>query len=581
MSTKLNGPMTTAEADTKPKKSEPKQKIPSDAIRTIEALSLHEPVQRFGSANAEYIKGYRGYDNETGQRFAKGLADIAKHKVNDDPRYAAQNIKQQAGFSAEVLATSRDNADAIINKSKVRTSRTDDLPDFGKNHTLYDRVKLENGKTIGGFESQMKFVDNRNQLLDDIARENGKFSRYRGTKIELPTEQYEGNRDFVLDEAKKLKRRAEQLTKDPSKAAQAAKIQREADKLEAYAKSDNFQPESAADRCRKQAQRMRRNADKAEANGNPEKATKLRKEAANYEELAENVRDSGVTREEAIRARTHPRLTTAKEIIATSHKAGVEGAKYGALIGGIISTLTNSFSVVKGEKEIADALPDVGTDTLKAAAAGYATGFSGSAIKAGMQQSGNSLVRKLSTTSAPALMLNACLSLGGSVKRFVTGEISEAQLLTEVGEKGAGMLSASMMTVVGQLAIPVPLIGAAIGGMIGYTLSSMFYQSALAAAKDAQSSREQLSKVRAIEAAARERIAFEKEQLTAFVSKEIPQLRLETQQFISKLSDDGQSGFDVIAESVNDYAQLLGRLLEFQSLDEFTTFMSSDTPLTL
>lgn len=57
-------------------------------------------MQRFGSANAEYVKGYRGVDNVTGQRLAKGLVDIAKHKVNDDPHYATQNIKQQAGFSA-------------------------------------------------------------------------------------------------------------------------------------------------------------------------------------------------------------------------------------------------------------------------------------------------------------------------------------------------------------------------------------------------------------------------------------------------------------------------------------------------
>jgi len=102
-----------------------------EADRTTVAMAANEVVQRFGSANAEYIKGYTGVDQETGQRLAKGLAGISNSKVNENPVYANQNIRQQAGFSAEVAVTSRDNADAIVKKSRVRTSRTDDLPQYG------------------------------------------------------------------------------------------------------------------------------------------------------------------------------------------------------------------------------------------------------------------------------------------------------------------------------------------------------------------------------------------------------------------------------------------------------------------
>ena len=122
-----------------PEKSN-RDEIARDGINTTISLSTSEVVSRFGSANAEYLKGYSGVDNETQQKFAKGLAGIAKHKVNADPRYAEQNIKQQAGYSAEVAATSRDNAESIINGSKIRVSRSDDLPEYGKNHTVVDRV---------------------------------------------------------------------------------------------------------------------------------------------------------------------------------------------------------------------------------------------------------------------------------------------------------------------------------------------------------------------------------------------------------------------------------------------------------
>lgn len=572
--------MASKKTDTRQEKAESWKEIRRDAIRTAEALSTHETVQRFGSASAEYIKGYRGVDNESGVRLAKGLADISKYKVNDN--HAAQNIKQQAGFSAEVASTSRDNAEAIIRKSDVRVSRSDDLPQYGKNHNIVDRVQLVDGKVIDGSQAQMKFVGNRDDLFDKIARENGKFARYRGVKLELPTEQFEGDKASLIkaqelrEHARKLKEKA---SDNSTHAEEAKKILSDVRKLERDAKSAESQAQSARDRCRSKAKEARHNANRAEEAGNSNAAAKLRIDADEYEKLADNVRDSGLTTEDAIYYRENPGTATLRDISRTAHGAGLQGAKYGAIIGGSISVLMNCWAVAQGEKEVSEALPDIALDTVKAGALGYATAFAGSAIKGGMQQSSNQFTRQLASTSGPALALNICLSLGSTVNRFVTGEIDEAQLLTEVGEKGAGMLASGMMATVGQVAIPIPFVGAAIGGMIGYTLSSMFYQSALEAARDAKLSREQLLQIRAIEEAARERIALEHEQLEAFVSREIPQLRLETQNLLSSLSKVDIKNSDKLAENINHYAELLGKSLQFQSLNEFETFMSSDDTL--
>ncbi|MFJ2982356.1 MULTISPECIES: hypothetical protein [unclassified Pseudomonas] len=503
--------------------------IQRDIIQSVTALSTSETVSRFGSANAEYIKGFTGVDNETGQRFAKGLADIAKHKVNDDPLYAKQNIKQQAGYSAEVATTSRDNAEAIISGSNVRTSRSDDLAQYGRNHNVVDRVQILDGQIIEGTQSQMKFVGNRDQLLDDIASENGKFSRYRGVKLELPSEQFEG--------------------------------------AEAH--------------CREKAVALREQAAKVDAAGKPEVAAKLRRDADNYEQLADNVKDSGLTTEDAIFYREHPELATALDIARTSHRAGVEGAKYGAMVGASISALQNVFAVAQGKQDVADAALALACDTAKAGALGYGTAFVGAALKGGMQQSGNVTLRNLANTNAPAMAVNVCLSLGSSIKRYVTGEISEAQLLAEVGEKGSGMLASSMMAAVGQVAIPIPFVGAAVGGMIGYTLSSLFYQAALDAARGAELSRAQLERTRAIQGAARERIAAEQAALDEFTRREIPQLQKETQQLFAMINATGSVSADDVAAAINTYATLLGKKLQFQTQDEFDSFMDSDSPLVL
>lgn len=546
-----------------------RQEIARDKARVGVALSGSETVNRYGSAIAEPIKGYNGIDHETGQKFAKGLRKVAEHKVNID--YADQNIKQQAGFSAEIATTSRDNAEAIISGSKVRTSRTDDLPQYGRNHNVVDRVQILDGQIIEGSQSQMKFVGNRNNLLSDIAKEDGDFARYRGTKLELPTEQYKGVGRQAQEQANKLRIDADRAEKS-GQSVEATRLRREASNYEQLVTS-------AQEHCQEQAKQLRIDAERAEQAGKPDVAARYRREADNYEQLASNVQDSGMTTDQAIFYRKHPKIATALDIARTSHRAGIEGAKFGAAIGGSISLVQNLFALAQEEKNLGEAASDLALDTAKAAAMGYGTTFVGSAIKGGLQQSSRAGLRTLANTNAPVLVVNICLSLGSSVKRYVTGEITESQLLVEVGEKGSGMLSASMMAALGQLAIPIPFIGAAVGGMIGYTLSSMFYQSALDAARGAEASRERLERVRSIEAAARARIAEEQAALDDFLRREIPELEAETRHLFTVVNDSTPNQVDALAGAINRYAGLLGQHLQFQSMAEFDAFMQSDEPL--
>lgn len=498
-------------------------------MRAGVAMSTRETVNRYGSAGAEFIKGYRGVDNETGQTFAKGLKEISEYKLNPDPLKKAQNLKQQAGFSAEVAATSRDNAKAIIAGERQRTSRSDDLPQFGSNHNVVDRVQILDGQIIEGSQTQMKFVGKPNALLEKIAREDGKFARYRGIKLELPSEQFEGAKLY----------------------------------------------------CQKQAETLRANAMHAEQHGKPDVAAKLRREAANYDALGDNLRDSGLTTEQAVFYRKHPELATLRDIAVTSHEAGKEGAKYGALIGGGISLMKNAFAVAQDTKSVRDAAADVALDVGKSAAIGYGTAAAGAAAKAVLQQSSHQGLRALANTSAPALAVNVCITLGNTVSRYVKGEIDETELLIDVGEKSAGMLASGMMAALGQVLIPIPFVGAAIGGMIGYTLATMFYQAAREASLDASRSLERLQRCRAIEASARERMDQERAALDAFMRVEMPQLVQQTQELFLSIDVIGTGSTDAMAAAINDYARLLGKELQFSSIAEFDDFMASDAPLCL
>lgn len=72
---------------------------------TAIAGALSETVSRYGLAGAEFLKGLRGVDYETGQIFDRSLRKVAQGKLN--PNYYEQNLKQQAGFSAEIASVSK------------------------------------------------------------------------------------------------------------------------------------------------------------------------------------------------------------------------------------------------------------------------------------------------------------------------------------------------------------------------------------------------------------------------------------------------------------------------------------------
>lgn len=225
---------------------------------------------------------------------------------------------------------------------------------------------------------------------------------------------------------------------------------------------------------------------RAKENGNKELADSISKKIEKVQKIKDSVKDSGITNEEAIFARLHPKLSTAKDVVKISHRAGIEQAKIGALVGGGISMIKNVVAVSKGEKDAKTAAIDFAKDTGTGAVTAYATAFAGSAIKGAMQNAGNSTLRTLSKSNAPAMMVTSTIDIGKSMTSYFKGEISGTDCLVEIGEKGTSNIGAAMFAVVGQAAIPIPVVGAMVGSMVGYALTSAFYGNLTSALKDAK-----------------------------------------------------------------------------------------------
>lgn len=479
-----------------------------------------EVVQRYGSAAKEHLVAYSGVDNETGKILKRGLKKTAQSTIN--PEYEKQNIKQQAGFAAEDKYTARQNAENIINKKPERISRTDDAGSV--NDQLYDHVQLDaNGNWISGTGEQMKFVGNSPKAaLDKLSSQ--KFQKYidADAKITVPSDFYDG-------------------------------IKEEADK---------------------QIKSLENQLEHANKTGNTELVTQKQQEIAKYKKIKSLVKDSGISNKEALEARLHARLSTAKDVAKISHRAGVEQAKYGAVISGSVSLVRNLVSVVKGEKDAGEAAASVVVDTATGTAVSYATAFAGSSIKGAMQNAGNEVVRTLSKTNIAATVVTTTLEVGNTLKKYIGGEIDGVECLQELGEKGTSQLSAAMFAVAGQAVIPIPIVGAAIGSMLGYALASSCYNELVTALQEAKIAREERIRIERECAEAIEMIMQYKHEMEEFISnyltEQISAFNKAFDQIDEAIYNDDIDGF--IAGN-NMIQKQLGYKSQFNSFDEFDALM--------
>ena len=501
----------------------------------IEGAST-ETVQRYGSAIKEHFVAYSGIDNESGEQLKKGLKQISESKLN--PEYIKQNLKQQAGFSAENKYAARENARNIISKSAERIHNTD-IKGSGSYNELVDHIVTdENGIVIS--EEQMKFIGNNpKELVNKLASK--KFQKYfdANAKITIPKDYYEG-------------------------------VEIDGKQVSVFTEID------------KSLENYHKQLEKVKANGNLEVAKKIEEKIAKYEKIRASLKNSKITNAEAMEARLHPVLSTAKDIGKISLKAGGVQAAWGAGIGGGISLIKNYVSLVKGEKTVDEVAFSVGCDTVKAGALSFATGFTGSAIKGAMQNAKNEVLRDLSKTNIAATIVTTTVETGKTLKKFMCNEISGLECLEELGEKGTGQVSSVIFAIAGQELIPIPVVGGIIGSMVGYTLTTAFYKEILGTLKDAKLTHD-------------ERIRIEKE--SAEVISLMRQYRKEMNNLINRYLFDYTATFnnafdqmykaiklndiDGFISGANEITKKVNGKVHFKNFNEFDSFMGSLAPFKL
>ncbi|GHP93758.1 hypothetical protein VN1204_02960 [Helicobacter pylori] len=366
------------------------------------------------------------------------LEEISKRKIN--PNYINQNINQQAGFSAELKEQAHANAQNILMENGERLVQYDNLsvdqkaqirerfPDYAtpnKNHELVDYVKVDRKENvISNTLTQSKFVGrNGAECFEKFLSKDYEKYLKNGVNMEIP-------KDFFGD----------------------------------FQKEANIKIKSLESQIAKQ-----------KSLGDFQKAGILERRLQKCKTIKANTRSASITKEEAIYARNHPTLSTAKDVANLSHQAGMNAMQTGALIGGVVSLATNIYECLANGKDPKKAIKHTAIATLKGGALSYVSVFASSSLGSLMQSSTNKIIQSLGKGSIPTMIVGACVTNVTILTRYLSGKIDETELLKQLGKANTTLISGGAMAVAGQALIPIPVVGALIGGFVGAALSEAFF----------------------------------------------------------------------------------------------------------
>ncbi|MGL2817178.1 hypothetical protein ACQJ95_06910, partial [Helicobacter pylori] len=147
----------------------------------------------------------------------------------------------------------------------------------------------------------------------------------------------------------------------------------------------------------------------------------------------------------------------------------------GALIGGVVSLATNVYECVANGKDPIKALKHTAIATLKGGVLSYGSAFASSSLGGWIQSSANKFVQSLGKSSAPAMIMGVCVANITILGRYFSGKIDGKELLKQLGKANTTLVSSGAMAVAGQALIPIPVVGALVGGFVGAALSETFF----------------------------------------------------------------------------------------------------------
>ncbi|SFC34609.1 hypothetical protein [Butyrivibrio sp. YAB3001] len=265
-------------------------------------------------------------------------------------------------------------------------------------------------------------------------------------------------------------------------------------------------------------------------------------------------------------------------IIKTGHEAGIAGAEQAGITTLTISGIMNIVAVIKGEKTKEEALGDTAKAVGVAAGTGYVMGGGLTVVSHTLSDSSSELIRSLANSNIPGKVITAVVVTGNTLRRYGTGEISTEECLIELGDKGLNMFTMGYSMAVGQTLIPIPIVGGAIGALVGSMLTSSYYKNLINQLKSRELANEERERIISECHKAAEQTRQYRIELEAYLQRYFAENRqcfddaLSSMQFAFDVGDS-----DAVIAAANEITEKLGGSVKYRTVSEFKNFLDSDT----
>lgn len=259
--------------------------------------------------------------------------------------------------------------------------------------------------------------------------------------------------------------------------------------------------------------------------------------------------------------------------------------------------ITDNFgSWLDGRKNFGDATVDIAVNTTKNSAVSYTkehgADLAAKALKElatraekeiknqTIREGSVRVLNKLADSNTLTNIAGTVYDIGSAFKRLLKGEITEAEFLREIGEKGTSAVVSGVYATVGTTAgtlIAGPLggaIGGAIGSAVGYFATNLLYGAVLQSLEEAKISHQRYEAMKAfcdyyIPEMERQRLEF-KRKVAQFLSDRQQVIDTSLNRFEEAVRN---KDFDGVSSALNNIAEEFGGSLQFKNFNELNRFM--------
>ncbi len=148
--------------------------------------------------------------------------------------------------------------------------------------------------------------------------------------------------------------------------------------------------------------------------------------------------------------------------------------------------ITNIYECIANGKDPKKAIKHTAIATLKGGAYSYGIASGGSLLGSVMHNNAHQFIQSLGNGLAPTMFVGVGVGSCEVLIKYFCGEINSVECLEQLGKKNTNFLSGIAMGGIGQLAIPIPVVGVLIGGFVGMVMSKTFYDISLKTLKEAK-----------------------------------------------------------------------------------------------